>query len=113
MTSTTGPEAGARTGGAPRDGGRTGRDLSPLLELGFVALGLVGYLLVRWYTLGRTDEAVANARQVLALEEALGFDREYAVQAATYASAPWLGHAATQFYVWGYFPVLVATATWL
>ncbi|HET6967283.1 MAG TPA: phosphatase PAP2 family protein, partial [Ornithinibacter sp.] len=59
------------------------------------------------------DEAVAHARGVLALEGRLGLDLEHTVQSATFAGAPWLGHAATHVYVWGYFPVLVAAAAWL
>lgn len=78
-----------------------------------MAAGLGGYLLVRWYTAGRTEEAVANAREVLALEQALSLDVEHAVQTATFASAPWLGHLATHFYVWGYLPVVVAATLWL
>ena len=81
-------------------------DLLP--ELALAAAGFAGYLLVRWATLDRTPDAVANARDVLALEEALGLDREHAIQVATFTSTPWLGHAATHVYVWGYLPVLVA-----
>ena len=68
-------------------------DLLP--ELALAAAGFAGYLLVRWATLDRTPDAVANARDVLALEEALGLDREHAIQVATFTSTPWLGHAAT------------------
>lgn len=87
------------------------RDLLP--ELGFVAGGFLGYLLVRRLTLDRTEDAVANARDVHALEGVLGLDQEYAIQDATFESAPWLGHAATHVYVWGYLPVLVAATVWL
>ena len=86
-------------------------DLLP--ELALAAAGFAGYLLVRWATLDRTPDAVANARDVLALEEALGLDREHAIQVATFTSTPWLGHAATHVYVWGYLPVLVAATVWL
>jgi hypothetical protein len=90
-----------------------GRPLRPLHELGFVAAGFGCYLLVRWSTLGRTDEAMENAGEVLGLEERLGLDWEHSIQSTTYAVAPWIGHAATHFYVWAYFPVLVAVALWL
>lgn len=86
---------------------------SPLVELGYVALGFAGYLLVRWYTLDRTDEAVANAREVLAVERATGLDVEHTVQSTASESAPWLVDAANHVYVWGYLPVLVAAAVWL
>lgn len=87
------------------------RDLLP--ELGLVAGGFAAYLLVRWSTLERTAEAVANATGVLTLEQTLGLDHEHVVQATTTASAPWLTHLATHFYVWGYFPALVGAAVWL
>lgn len=85
----------------------------PGLELGFVALGLTGYLLVGWATAGRTGEAVANAREVLALEESLGLDVEHAAQSATSGAAPWLAQLAAGFYVVGYFPLVVAATVWL
>ena len=92
-------------------GGR--RHRLPLVELGLAAGGLVAYLVVRSATAGRTADAVAHAGDVLALEARLGLDVEHGVQAATYRSAPWLGDALTWFYVWGYFPALLAAATWL
>jgi hypothetical protein len=67
-----------------------------LVELGFVAVALALYLLVREYTDGRTVEAVANARDVLAVERWLGVDWEHATQDATLA-VPWLGASVTQF----------------
>jgi hypothetical protein len=83
-----------------------------LVELGFVAAALVCYLVVRWYTLPRIDQAIANARHVLAVEQALGIDWEHTVQNATMA-VPALNAFFTQFYVWGYFPVLLAVMVWL
>ena len=85
----------------------------PVVELGFVALGLTGYLLVGWATANRTEEAVRNAREVLALEQSLGIDVEHAAQAATSGAAPWLAQLAAGFYVVGYFPVVVAATVWL
>lgn len=102
------PAGGASSTPSPR---RVDRGL--LADLGLAAGGFLLYLAVRWWTLGRTDEAVSNAGDVLALEEVLGLDVEHTVQTATYATAPWLGHAATHVYVWGYFPVLLAATAWL
>lgn len=84
----------------------------PLLELGFVAVGLLAYLLVRAHTASRADEAVANAQEVLALERVLHLDLEHGIQAVTLAT-PWLTGLATWFYVWGYFPAVVTTTLWL
>lgn len=82
------------------------------LELGFVAVALACYLLVRWHTAPLTDQAVANAREVLAVERILGLDWERAIQDYALAHA-WLAEAASQYYVWGYFPVLVPVMVWL
>ena len=85
----------------------------PLLkEAGFLVVGLLAYLAGRWYTLDSTEQAVANAHDILALQRTLGLDWEHRVQDATEA-VPWLSSFAAHFYVWGYFPVLVATLVWL
>jgi hypothetical protein len=84
----------------------------PLPEVGFLVLGLVAYLAGRWYTLDSTDRAVANAHDILALQQTLGLDWEHRVQDATEA-VPWLSAFCAHFYVWGYFPVLIATLVWL
>lgn len=91
---------------------RTGALGSALLELGFVAVAAACYLAVRAYTVGRTGEAVSNARDLLALERQLGLDWEHRVQDAT-LSVPGLSAFFTQFYIWGYFPSVIAAALWL
>lgn len=83
-----------------------------LTELGFVAVGLACYLLVGWYTRDSTDQAISNARDVLALQQTLGIDWEHAIQDATLA-VPWLAVFCTHFYVWGYLPVVVGTTAWM
>lgn len=85
---------------------------SVLVELGFVAAAVACYLLVRWYTADHTGEAVSNAHDLLALERWLGADWEHPVQDAT-LSVPGLSAVFTQFYVWGYFPTLIAVTIWL
>lgn len=94
---------------------RPGASLRPyagLLELGFVAAAIACYLAVRAYTLDRTGDAVSNARDLLALERHLGVDWEHRIQDAT-LSVPGLGTFFTQFYIWGYFPTLIAVTIWL
>jgi membrane-associated phospholipid phosphatase len=81
-------------------------------EVGLLGAGLACYLAVRWYTLGSTDEAVANASDVLRLERALGLDWEHAIQDAT-MSVPGLSPFLTLVYVWGYLPALVGIALWI
>jgi hypothetical protein len=83
-----------------------------LAELPFVVGGLAAYLAVRQWTLGRTDEAIDNAREVLALERLVGLDWERAVQDAA-LGVPWLATLSTQVYVWGYFPVVLTITAWL
>ena len=103
--------AQTRDGSATRhratEGAQRGQLRGVPLELGFVLAAFVCNALVRWYTLDDESQAVANAHDVLALQEALGLDWEHAVQDATLA-VPWLDHFTQWFYVWGYFPVLVS-----
>jgi hypothetical protein len=83
-----------------------------LVELGFVGLAAVLNLAVRAYTVDDLETAVANAHDVLALQQDLGIDWERAVQDATLA-APWLSSFCAWFYVWGYFPVVGLALVWL
>jgi PAP2 superfamily len=109
----TGPIAGAGPDalhGSPTPGTRA-RAL--VTDVGLVGVGLLAYVVVRAVTHGDTEVALAHAHDVLALEAALGLDVELAVQQWALDTAPWLVTAATWFYVWGYFPVLVPTTLWL
>lgn len=83
-----------------------------LRELGIVVVGLACYLAVGWYAGDRTDQAIANALDLVALQEALGLDWEHAVQDAT-LTVPGLGGVLAQFYFWGYFPTLLPAVVWL
>lgn len=85
---------------------------SLLTELGLLAVALGAYLAVHWYTHDRTDQAVANAHDLFALQRSLGLDWEHGIQEATLA-VPWLSSFCAWFYVWGYFPVLIPTLVWL
>ncbi len=80
-------------------------------QLAIVAAGGVLYLIVNWYTHDQVDQALANARQVLALERTLGIDWEHRVQDAA-MSVPWWSTFCVQFYVWAYFPVLITIVVW-
>lgn len=81
------------------------------LELGFVAAALLAYLLVRWWVDGRDAEAVRNAERVLAWQEDLGLAWERSVQDAA-ARVDGLVPLLNQFYVWGYFPVVLGSLVW-
>ena len=76
-----------------------------LVEMGIVAVALVANLVVRWLTLDDLAIAVANAHDVLALEQAWGLDWEHGAQDAIRA-APWLATLGAWFYVYGYLPVV-------
>lgn len=93
-----------------RSRGRGVRGL--LVELGLVAVALALNLLVRWYTLDELGTALDHAHDVLGLERRLGLDWEHGVQDATLAVSG-LSALADWFYVWGYFPVVVAGLVWL
>ena len=78
------------------------------VEAGVVALALLANLLVRRLTLDDLQVATANAHSLLALQERWGLDWEHAAQRSL-DDLPCLGTFASWFYVWGYFPVLIAT----
>lgn len=83
-----------------------------LLELALVGVAVGVNLLVRVYTLDRTNAAIAHAHEVIALEKTIGVGWEPAVQRATLA-VPGVGIALTHIYVWGYLPVLLGCLVWL
>lgn len=82
------------------------------LELGWAVVAVACYLLVGWYTADATPQAVANARDLVGLEQRWGVDWEHAVQDATLA-VPGLAGVVNQFYVWAYFPTLIILVVWL
>lgn len=79
--------------------------LGVVAEVGVVLVALLVNLLARWFTLDEHDVAVANAHELLALQERLDLDWEHAAQDAVEAQ-PWLGTFASWFYVWGYLPAV-------
>lgn len=79
----------------------------------FVAIGLIGtYFLVRGRTEGAATTAVAHAHRIDRLEQTLGIDVERPLQAAAAHSDP-LIDMANWIYIWGHWPVIVATLVWL
>jgi hypothetical protein len=103
---------GVRAPGAVTRRTATRARLGVLLELGFVAIALLCYLVVRSITMHHTGAAVDHAREVLALERTLGIDWERGVQ-HTAAEVPGLDTALAQFYFWGWFPAFVPVLVWL
>ena len=81
-------------------------------QAGLVTLGVFVYFRVRGLTEGAVDVAVAHAHDVVALEQRLGLDIEPAVQAPVEASES-TETLANWIYIWGHWPVIVATMIWL
>lgn len=77
-----------------------------------VALAMLAYFGVRGLTERSFVEAHGNASQVLRLEELLAIDIELELQALI-ADHDWLVTLANWIYIWGHWPVIIATLTWL
>lgn len=77
-----------------------------------VVTGIVVYFGVRGLTAGAPDVAREHAADVLALEKTLGLDVEAGVQALLLDLDP-LVTLANWIYIWGHWPVIVATLVWL
>ncbi|HEX5088420.1 MAG TPA: phosphatase PAP2 family protein [Nocardioides sp.] len=83
--------------------------------LGQVALmtaAIFCYFQVRGLTAGNPDLATEHAHRLVEIEKALGIDVEAAVQAPV-ASSVGLETVANWVYIWGHWPVIVATMVWL
>ena len=90
--------------------GRSGRAV--LAQVAVVAAFVVVYFGVRGRTAGDADQARRNALRVMRWEQLLGLDVEHAVQAPLRGS-PALTTVVNWVYVWGHWPVIVATLWWL
>jgi hypothetical protein len=77
-----------------------------------VAAGIFVYFRIRGITDASVDIAHAHADEIVALERWLGVDVEGVVQAPVAASQT-LATAANWVYVWGHWPVILATMIWL
>ena len=81
-------------------------------QLSLILGAALAYFGVRGLTEGSEQAAVINGRWVLRLEQSVGLDFESAVQSSI------LDHgrivtAANWVYIWGHWPVIVLTLTWL
>ncbi|MCW2679748.1 MAG: phosphatase family protein [Frankiales bacterium] len=83
-----------------------------LVDAGVVVTGIVVYFGIRGLTAGSQEAAVDHAGDILALEKTLGLDVEAGVQALLVDVAP-LTTLANWVYIWGHWPVIVATLIWL
>jgi membrane-associated phospholipid phosphatase len=78
----------------------------------FVGLAMLGYFGVRGLTEGNVERADRNAELVLRLERAFGLDLEVWLQKIILSSES-LVDLANWIYIWGHWPVVIATLVWL
>jgi membrane-associated phospholipid phosphatase len=81
-------------------------------QAGLVTVGVVVYFRVRGLTEGSTSVAVAHAHDIAAIEQRLGIDVETAAQAPV-QDTPGAEALINWVYIWGHWPVIVATMVWL
>lgn len=77
-----------------------------------VAIGVFCYFQVRGLTNSDPASAADHAMRIVEFERWLGVDLEVATQARVLVR-PWLVTAANWVYIWGHWPVIVATMGWL
>jgi hypothetical protein len=81
-------------------------------QAGLIAVGLVAYFGIRGLTQGSPSVAVAHAHHIVDFERSIGIYLEPTVQSwvAPYEVPSML---ANWMYVWGHWPVILATMIWL
>lgn len=81
-------------------------------ETGIVALAAYIYFFVRGLIHAREAEAVDNARWLVSTEKSLGLYHELQVQ-GWIINHPWAVDLANSVYIYGHWPVVAGTLTWL
>lgn len=79
------------------------------VELVIVAIAAATYVIVREVTEGSPARALANARELIAVERALGLHHERWVQSLI-LEREWLRTAVNWMYIWGHWPVIIAAS---
>jgi hypothetical protein len=100
------PRALSRLPAAPATRLRVGREVS------IIALAAYLYFFVRGLVDGRAADAFRHAGWLIDLEQRLGIFWEPAIQAWALDHDP-LVALANAIYIWGHWPVIVATLVWL
>jgi hypothetical protein len=88
------------------------RALWVLRQVAWVAAGIVIYFGVRGQTASSADDARENANEVIWLERRLGIHVDGWLQAPVEDSAT-LEAVVNWIYIWGHWPVIIATLVWL
>ncbi len=81
-------------------------------EVAIVALAAFIYFFVRGLIETRVDEAMGNSRWLVSLERRLGLFHEATIQ-GWLLDRDWLVTLANWVYIYGHWPVLIGTLTWL
>lgn len=81
-------------------------------QAGLILLLVCVYFGVRGLTVGSVPDALANASRVLELEQRLHLDVEDSMQELITDSGA-LATIANWIYIWGHWPVIIATMIWL
>ncbi|GGM41616.1 inositol phosphorylceramide synthase [Dactylosporangium sucinum] len=81
-------------------------------QIGIVTAAVAAYFLVRGATEAATDQALDNAGSVVALERRIGLFHESWLQ-DTFAGTPAVATFFNWVYIWGHWPVIIATLVWL
>jgi hypothetical protein len=83
-----------------------------LEQAAIVALGILVYFGTRGATVGSTEAALDHAEDIVELEQSLGINVERALQAPVNDFRT-LETLANWVYIWGHWPVIIATLVWL
>ena len=81
-------------------------------QVGIVLLGVFIYFRIRGLTQSAADVAIAHAHDLVAFERALGIEWEPTMQSWIEPSHT-LVTIANWIYIWGHWPVIIATMIWL
>ncbi|HTW13859.1 MAG TPA: phosphatase PAP2 family protein [Nocardioides sp.] len=82
------------------------------IQTAIVTAGVFIYFQIRGLTSSDPVAAHAHAWDVVGLERWLGVDVEATAQGPLLVR-PWLATAANWIYIWGHWPVIIATMVWL
>ncbi len=91
---------------------RGGRTFDLLVQIALVAGAALLYFGVRGLTEGRREAAFETARELLRIEGRWALDVERAAQ-DWLLDHDWLVTLANWVYIWGHWPVIIATLAWL
>ena len=90
--------------------GRGWRELAK--QIAFVGAAILFYFGVRGLTEGSAAVAIGHGRALYDLEQGLGIAFTPEAQ-EWFTQSPWLTRLANWIYIWGHWPVIIATLIWL